>query len=581
MTELSLDTPTDTPTDAPTDTPTDAPTDTPTDAPTDAPPIPDLLSLKAAVRVKVDELRQDLVFAFATRGASDVFERALEEARLPASRWDRACFARDLFLEDLVKRALPVRAEGRGYAPCLPYLLRVITSPPEDRAVVTFRRAILDELAGSEARRAELEKAYVAILRLRQMLCAGRLATARGRRLEILRAAHGAFEALAGSFEGATSGLGRLRAFGQAVRASAAYRRLDALLDHDQHLGTVDVQVSVGADGELRSFKVLAIRENASNPFYTSPVGRFFKRVMLFFRGYRMNGDEVAERLLDDVFTGLEEPIALLFQALGDMEVYLGALGLRDNARAKGLAVCLPELVERSEEGMDVEGLFNPLLLGGKATPVPCTLHTEGGSVVVVTGPNSGGKTRLLQSIALTQLLGQVGLFVPARAARLPVVSGLFVSLIEEARADQPEGQLGMELMRIRRMFEEISVGALVLLDELCSGTNPSEGEEIARLVISLLPELETQVFITTHLLQLAEHLASERPIERLGFLQVELDAREQPTYGFVPGVARSSLAHKTAARLGVTRDELLALIATKRYTTGHRAAAAEPRETR
>jgi len=140
---------------------------------------------------------------------------------------------------------------------------------------------------------------------------------------------------------------------------------------------------------------------------------------------------------------------------------------------------------------------------------------------------------------------------------------------VEDARADQPEGQLGMELMRIRRMFEQLEVGSLVLLDELCSGTNPSEGEEIARLVISLLPELEAQVFVTTHLLQFAARLAEERPTSRLEFLQVELDAKDLPTYGFVPGVARTSLAHKTAARLGVTRDELLALIASKQRASG------------
>ena len=185
--------------------------------------------------------------------------------------------------------------------------------------------------------------------------------------------------------------------------------------------------------------------------------------------------------------------------------------------------------------------------------------------MVILTGPNSGGKTRLLQAIALCQLLGEAGLFVPAREAEMPRVSGLFVSLLEEARADQPEGQLGMELMRIRRMFEQLEVGSLVLLDELCSGTNPSEGEEIARLVISLLPELGAQVFVTTHLLQFAARLAEERPVAPLAFLQVELDPHERPTYGFVPGVARTSLAHKTAARLGVTRDELAELVAAKK----------------
>ena len=66
-----------------------------------------------------------------------------------------------------------------------------------------------------------------------------------------------------------------------------------------------------------------------------------------------------------------------------------------------------------------------------------------------------------------------------------------------------------------------------------------------------------------------AARLAEDRPIPRLEFLQVELGERDLPTYGFVPGVARTSLAQRTAARLGVTRDELLGLIAARKRAMG------------
>lgn len=533
-------------------------------------PVPDLLSAEPRVRVDLDGLRQTLVFAFATGGEIDAFERALAEASLPETAWDRAHFARDLFLADLVALHLPVRVGARSFAPAGAYLLRALAEPPRDPAVTAFRRAILAELVGEPRLRAELERVYVEVVRLRALLCAGRQPSRWLRRLEILRALRDVFAALAGSFEGATSGLARLREHGAAVVASAAYQRLQALLDHEENLGTVDLRVGVGSDGELRTFQIVAVRENTANPFHASPLGRFVAKLLLFLRGYRMNGGEVLERLFDDVFSGLEEPAALLFQLLGDLEFHLAALGFRDRCEARGLAVCFPELVPRGGAGMRFARLFNPLLLTDKGGPVPCDLRVEqSGSVVIVTGPNSGGKTRLLQAVALAQLLGEAGFFVPAAEARLPRASGLFVSLVEEARSDQPEGQLGMELLRIRRMFETLEVGSLVLLDELCSGTNPSEGEEIARLVISLLPELSAQVFVTTHLLSFAQRLADERPIPALELLQVELDARERPTYGFVPGVARTSLAHKTAARLGVTRDELSSLIAAKRRAAG------------
>ena len=190
------------------------------------------------------------------------------------------------------------------------------------------------------------------------------------------------------------------------------------------------------------------------------------------------------------------------------------------------------------------------------------------GAIVLVTGPNSGGKTRLLQSVAIAQLIAQAGLFAPTRSGRVPRATGLFASLFEEARADQTEGHLGMELLRIRRLFDELDADALVVIDELCSGTNPSEGEEIARLVLSLLPELGVRALVTTHLLQFAAGLAREAAVAgRLEFLQVELDGGERPTYHFVPGVARTSLAQRTAARLGVTREELVARIKARRAT--------------
>jgi len=535
-------------------------------APRPLPPIPDLLSATPAVRIDLAALRQTLVFAFAMGGSVEAFEEALAGATLPASAWDRAHFGRDLFLDDLVERCLPVRIKGRACRVTTPYLLRAIAEPPRDPAELAFRHAVLSELTTGDTARSDLESVYLEIVKLRTLLCAERIGVRWLRRLEILRAVHQVFAALAGSFEGASSGLSRLRAFGTAVCEGEAYGRLDALLDHEAHLGTVDLRVRVGADGELRTFQIVAVRENHENPFHRSPLGRLWARIRLLLRGYRMSGGEVLERLFDEVFTGLEGSVGLLFQLLGDLEFYLAGLGFRDLAGEHGLAVCLPELGPVGEGGMRFRGLFNPLLLGEKTTPVPCDLKTaQAASVVIVTGPNSGGKTRLLQAIALTQLLGEAGLFAPAAAARVPRASGLFVSLVEESRADQPEGQLGMELMRIRRMFEQLDVGSLVLLDELCSGTNPSEGEEIARLVISLLPELEAQVFVTTHLLQFAAHLAEEKPIPRLEFFQVEIDARERPTYAFVPGVAKTSLAEKTAARLGVTRDELLALIAARK----------------
>lgn len=118
-----------------------------------------------------------------------------------------------------------------------------------------------------------------------------------------------------------------------------------------------------------------------------------------------------------------------------------------------------------------------------------------------------------------------------------------------------------MEMMRIRSLFERLPPGSMVLLDELCSGTNPSEGERIVELVLSMLHKLRPQAFVTTHFLAFAQRLDNEKKVPGLRFLQVELGADRRATYQFKPGVATSSLAEETAERLGVTGDQLLHLV--------------------
>jgi DNA mismatch repair protein MutS2 len=281
-----------------------------------------------------------------------------------------------------------------------------------------------------------------------------------------------------------------------------------------------------------------------------------------------MREAELMGRLANQVFDGVQDAVIALLNLGLDLEFYLAALALRERAANAGLEMCLPEFIEAGQspsDGTELEALFNPLLLLESKPPKPCDLSLGSSALVVITGPNSGGKTRLLEAVGLSQLLAQAGMFVPARRARLRFRDGLFVSLIQEVTADQQEGRLGTELLRIRRMFERLDFNSLVILDELCSGTNPSEGEGIFQLVVSLLAELEPQALITTHFLEFAARLSKERPVAGLGFLQVELDANNDPTYGFVPGVAPTSLAGRTAERLGVTREALEALVREKK----------------
>jgi DNA mismatch repair protein MutS2 len=440
----------------------------------------------------------------------------------------------------------------------------VLSAPPSDTDTIAFRRWILAELMGSPKLRQALEGLYRTLQRFRGLLegtqAAGKWDPT-SRQLDLLRLVHALVECLANDFDGAGSGLSRLTEFGQRVASSEPYRSLLDLLRYDEQLAAVNLRLRIGADGRVRHLELVAVREDTDNPFVSSPWQRWLAKLELFARGYRFGSGEVMARLLDAVFEGLREELVGLVQLLGDLEFYLGALSFYDRTRAAGLAVCFPEFVP-PDSPRELRRLFNPLLLGAASTPVPCDVVTDRhDTTLLITGPNSGGKTRLLQSLGLAQLLAQAGLFVPAQSACLSLSAGLVMSLIQETRVDQTEGRLGVELIRIRDLFERLPPGAMVLLDELCSGTNPSEGEEIVELVIHMLTRLSPQAFITTHFLEFAARLERERKIPALRFLQVVLGPDQSATYQFAPGVANTSLAARAAARLGVTAEQLSALI--------------------
>jgi DNA mismatch repair protein MutS2 len=374
------------------------------------------------------------------------------------------------------------------------------------------------------------------------------------------------FDELARSFAASTSGLARLSAWAKAVQEGEAYRRLAELLEHEAHLATIDLSIRLGRDGELRRYDIVRVHAPGDNPFHASAFTRIWARLKLMVLGHRVRPDEIASRLVDRVFDGLELDVSRLFDVQRDLDFYLAAMGFRELAISRRLAVSLPDLAAPDAEvGRHVRDLFDPLLLLEKGTPVPCDLDLPAeGSLVIITGPNSGGKTRLVEAIGLTQLLAHAGLWVPAAEAKLPWAHGLYASLNLATSALHTEGSLGMELLRIRDLFERLEVGGLVVVDELCSGTNPSEGEEIFELVMSLLAELRARAFVTTHFLRFASRIETERPVPGLSFLQVALDAHDTPTYRFEPGVAKTSLARRTAERLGVTREEIGALIRNK-----------------
>ena len=521
----------------------------------------DLLHHDPYVTADLGLLRSAVRFGFESGDAGGLLTGAVDDASSAPSHFGAKSFTTGLFLKEIVSGLLPIIVPDGILVPSQPFLTRVLSSPPDDPRDVTLRQGVLAELCENEQLHEPLIRALETLRELRNLLDDRPMSggeTVR-RKIEVLQTLRRFFE-LAATFQTTTSALKRLGEFAATVTQSDAFSRLVDLLRHESKMTELNVRLVLDYEGKIRDYEVVEHAPVAGNPVVRSTWRRLWERILGFLRGHRYGEHEVILRIIDDIFEELEDAVVPSFALIGHLEFYASALAFRARAQAAGLDVCLPEFGDRIE----LEGLFNPLLLlMENVEPVPCSLTTASEGLVLITGPNSGGKTRVMQSLALTQLFAQSGYFVPAKQTCLVRAPKMFVSLIEGAPADHKEGRLGTELLRVRKLFEELEPGCLVILDELCSGTNPSEGIAIFEMVLSLLPRLKPRAYLTTHFLDAARRLEEEAEASKseLRFLQVELDDDETPTYQFVPGVAPTSLAHAVAARLGVTQDELEALV--------------------
>ena len=527
--------------------------------------LPDLLYGRPQAAPDDDTLTELLEMAFLGRNERRRLEDAMAATPLPPGAWQPAFFEEDLFLEDFVAGIATIEVGDHTYEAHAPFLHRVLANPPTDIETIRFRQAILEELDTNSEAVTRVESLYVELVNFLEMLKSTHALTLLHNtvfRLDTLSQARVVIDHMASNFGDMKSGLRRLHDAGKRIQSSTEYDRLVNLIDYENNLAGVNVDVRIGADGRIRQLEIRDVAENERNRFYRGPWRRWRDLFSLFLRGYPMGSREIVNRLVLDMYMKITPALSTLVQVLGHLEVYLTARTFARRATSRGLQVAPAEITEGA---LQLDGLFNPLLLEMDQPPVPCTVRLQTRSALtLVTGPNSGGKTRLLQGIGLAQVMGQAGLYVPASSARMPIANGLFASLVYRDVADQLEGRLGTELIRIRNLFQAVGPGSLILLDELCSGTNPSEAAEIVVTVLRLLEKLNPIAFVTTHFLDLARKLESSPPVQNLGSLQVQINEQQRSTYQFVRGVADTSMAVGTARRLGVDFEQLSQLIDTR-----------------
>ncbi len=189
-------------------------------------------------------------------------------------------------------------------------------------------------------------------------------------------------------------------------------------------------------------------------------------------------------------------------------------------------------------------------LLGDQAVPLSIEIGRDF-SILVITGPNTGGKTVALKTIGLLCLMSQAGLPIPAGArTRLPVLEGIYADIGDEQSILETLSTFGWHMSNISRILKNVNRRSLVLLDELGASTDPGEGSALARAIMLHLLELKLPAVVTTHYteVKLLAHATA-------GMQNASFDFNPEsmaPTYHLTLGTPGGSNAIATAAHFGL-----------------------------